>query len=148
MSENDTLTSALLDQVTANLPSMVGTQLRKRLEQADKDAVIAATASAEVTRLTVENKLLANKLTLAIAAYESVGKRDETLATKERQLELKEAVLREREENMKVMQAYPLAVMDKIFRERSLLSNINLNGNLPGGGSLYLSGTSTQVEQK
>lgn len=142
------LTSALLDQVTASLPSMVGTQLRKRLEQADKDAV-------ELTSWKHKAELHERQSGEYHRQYESVKhsvddtrKREAEVATRERAVQIKEAVLTEREKNVASAQSYPLAVLDKIFRERTLLSNLNLSGSLGNGGYINLVGTSAQAEPK
>lgn len=140
--EDDKLTGALLDQVTANLPNMVGIQLRKRLEQAERDA----TKAKNVDRLETENSQLRVKIESLTRAEAEIKAREAAVATKERQLEIKGAVAEEREKNMKELAAYPLQVLDRIFRDRTIMTNLSLSGNLPGGGYANLVGTASKSD--
>lgn len=140
--ENNELTAALLDQVTASLPNMVGTQLRKRLEQADRDA----TAVSRIEKLDTEIAALRNQVIDLSRASVEVKAREAAVLVKERALEIKTAVLEEREKNMTQISAYPLLVLDKIFRERSLMSNLNLSGSLGNGGYINLVGGTSKTD--
>lgn len=131
------LTQALLDSVTANLPSMVGTQLKMRLQQADKDADsvvdLQKKLEAALQRATSAEGVAtaqANRLT-------DIEKRESRLIEGETKLAVKTAVLEVREAAAKEKVEYSLQALGAIFRERSLMWNLTGNIPFPNPGSSY-----------
>jgi glycine cleavage system aminomethyltransferase T len=128
------LEKVLLDEVAKSMPSMVGDQLKARLIQADNDAATAArvpSLTAKITELEAALAKVVGELTSARAQAPFLDAKAGALMTKEQGLELREAVLKAKEEAAGQQVSNMMLTLDKIFRERSVITTVT--GSQPVG---------------
>lgn len=121
------LTQSLLDAVTANLPQMVGEQLRKRLEQADRDAIEAA----KVPTLKASLEQAAKRIDEYAREHENVKKLAADLEDQRRQHELAKARLEAREKSAEDRVAFARETLQTVFRDRNTMLSFAVNGSIP-----------------
>lgn len=124
MSLDDDLRQAIANNLTAE----VGTRLKERLDQADADA-----EALEISRDTV------NQLSKDIAKHNAhtrseadIRDREEIIGDRERQLELKEAVMEAHEKNATASRDDMMKVMEIVFKGPAQRLAFDLQGGLSG----------------
>lgn len=131
----------LKEVITKNLPQAAGELLQQRLAQADKDAVKVAQLSADLDVSRTRHSDALNKihtLEAQLAAHAELAKREEAVATRERDAELKEvkAQLAASQENTKFARDVALGLVRNVEYRKTVHEGESLQQPYtpPGGG--------------
>lgn len=120
------LTQTLLDAVTANLPQMVGAQLRERLTKADEDAKLAAT----LPKLNEELVEAKKRQSLLDSERAAVAVERAELAKLKAEVEQMKIKLAAESKTATDSMAFARFTLETVFRDRQVF-HIQANGSLP-----------------
>ncbi len=127
------------DAIEKQLPAAVGEVLRARLEQADKDAKLAATQKDRIAELLRENTQLQNRVDARDAqlkAHGDLAKRETELAERERNLRVTmlEGQLAAAHDKTKFAQDVALGLVRNVEYRHSVFANSTKQVAMPPGG--------------
>lgn len=132
--------------IDANLTGEVGSILKERLQQAEDDSKNLIGARSQITDLQANVRELESKL----RQYSDTEAREAALDGRERELEIKDAVMEEREKHVNARVSELRGVMDVVFKgpASQLAFNANLYGNVQTPMGSYSANLSGDVDQK